>query len=358
MGICDMNQDTAYVITLNKDSSISTILLDEFDPSKVESAKYILYPNYRDSNYFIVRNSEFVTLKHAKITYGMMMDYIDREFCDDGYDPRVEDDGIDTCEVEVTTAYEFFVALWNIFYFRAFSELMYRGDVENYDMIVFTIAAIAIDVTLADGSVVSFEWNDNPSISAVSNLIKLMTGICDAFKIPHRKFRRGELNLRIEDNQWEFVLEKDIKKRDMIGYISRSALTVRFYSRNDIIWSIANQMIDIEYTIVDTGPLSEFAEFYDLNNHLADGHWLNNSLYIFDFPNIVLNGSFILSAFDDDKMTLLSNMKSFIHYMEGCARVHVEKGDGVIGVVTMGFHFSKNDKRRNVNMTREYISFL
>ena len=359
MGVCDMNQETAYVILLNKDSTISTKLLDEYDPSKHSKAKYILFPNYRDSNYFIVQNSEFVRLKSARISYGLMMDYIDRDFCDDDFDPRTEEDSLVQRWVEVNTAYEFYVALWNVFYFRMVSEIMYRGDVENCNAVVFTVPFMAIDVTLDDGSVVSFEWIDNPKSTVVTNMIKLMTKLCDTFKIPHRKFRDGSKYIRIEDNMWDIIEEKEMNKKDMIGFVSSMACTVNFYSANDIIWKIASQRIDVEFNVINIGPLEEFEEFRNLKKHLDDGRYLNNILDIGEFPNIIECGSFIICEPLNEKLTFMSNIRSFIHYIEGCGAAYIDKSEDSTAIVTMGYSTSKNDRtRREVNLTRKYISFL
>ena len=70
MGVCDINQDTARVILLNRNSTISTVMLDSFEPKKADKAEYVLFPNYRDSNYFIVENSH-TKAELGKTTYGI-----------------------------------------------------------------------------------------------------------------------------------------------------------------------------------------------------------------------------------------------------------------------------------------------
>lgn len=359
MGICDINQETARVILLNKNRTISTVLLDDFEASKASNAKYVLFPNYRDSNYFIVENSEFLHMKKAKISYCIMIDYIDRDFCDDDFDPRTDEEALEQRWVEVNNPYEFYVALWNIFYFRMVSEIMYRGDIENCSALAFDITCIAIDVEMRDGDIVSFEWMDNPSNTVVTNMIKLMTKICDAFKIPHRKFRRGNDYLRIADNMWDIIGEKDINKHDMLGFVSSIAMTVNFYSTDDLVWQVANQRIDIEFTVINIGPLEEFEEFKVLKNHLWDGRYLNTILDIGEFPNVIECGSFIICEPMDEKLTFMSNIKSFIHYIEGIGSVFIDKQEDAVAIVTMGYSTSKKDStRREVNLTREYISFL
>lgn len=359
MSICDINQETARVILFNKNNTISTLLLDDFEPKRTKNAKYVLFPNYRDSNYFIVENSEFLHLKKARISYGMMVDYIDRDFCDDDFDPRSDGESIEQRHIEVNNSYEFYVALWNIFYIRMVSEIMYRGDVENYNALAFTIPCIAIDVIMEDESVVSFVWEDNPNNTIVTNMIKLMTKVCDVFKIPHRKFRKGSDLFRITDNMWELVREKDIHKHDMIGYVSNAAATVNFYSADDIILRVADNRIDIEFNVINIGPLSEFEEFSQLKKNLWNGRYLNTLLDIGNFPNVIFCGSFIICQPFDEKLTFMSNIKSFIHYMEGIGACFIEKNADSTCIVTMGYSTSKDPAtRREVNLTREYISFL
>lgn len=359
MGICDMNQDTARVILLNKNGSISTLLLDDFEPEKAVKAKYVLFPNYRDSNYLIVENSEFLFMKKAKITYGIMIDYIDRDFCDDDYDPRVDEELLEQKWVEVNTPYEFYVALWNIFYFRLVAEIMYRGDLENCNALAFTIPFIAIDVTMSDDTIVSFEWNDNPKNSIVTNMIKLMTKVCDVFKIPHRKFRRGTNFIRISDNMWDIIREKEIGKHDMLGFVSNGAATVNFYASDDIVLQVASQRIDIEFNVINIGPLTEFEEFKMLKKNLGNGRYLNTILDVGEFPNVIDCGSFIICEPFEDKLGFLSNIRSFIHYIEGIGAAYIDKHEDATAIVTMGYSTSKkSNSRREVNLTREYISFL